>query len=248
MNCQKLCVAILVFSFTIAVGLASAATCSKATLNGVYGSLDAGVNAGQPEATLTQFTADGNGNLTGTLTNSTNGVITSGTLSGTYTVATNCIGNYTVTFTNGTKARGRFFMDNSNNGAQTIRTDSGLVKVGSILAEGAVTCGLAGKRQTFAINLIGTGIGVGPVASAGQMTLNGTGGITGNATFSQSGTIHTAALSGTYSANADCTGTAQVTLSGFSSSNYMFVVVSSGKEMLLIETDTNTVVSGTMQQ
>jgi hypothetical protein len=247
MNFQRLCSAVLVFATMIAVGSASA-TCTNATLIGVFGSLDAGFNAGQPEATLTQFTADGIGNLSGTLTNSTNGVITTGTFTGTYSVSKNCTGSYTVTFPNGKTASAKFVVDNAKKGSQMIRTDSGLTKAGFALAQGTVVCGLTGKKQTFALNLTGAGIGIGPIAGVGQVTLNGAGSVSGSATFSQNGTVHSASLSGTYTANSNCAGTAQITLSGFPTSNYNLVVVNSGKEMLVIETDSNTIVSGTMQQ
>lgn len=246
MNFQKLCFAV-VFATTIAVGSASAATCSKATLNGVYGSLDAGFDAGQAEATLTQFTADGKGNLTGTVY-STNGVFATGAITGTYSVSTNCTGSYKVTLPNGKTASGKLFADDSNKGAQMIRTDIGFVKPGFVLAQGTVTCGLTGKKQTFALNLFGTALSVGPVAGAGQVTLNGSGSVSGTATFSENGKLTTANVTGTYTEKSNCTGTAQIKLSGLPTSNYDFIVVNSGMEMLMLETDANTIVSGTMQQ
>ncbi len=139
-------------------------------------------------------------------------------------------------------------IDDANKGAQLIRTDSGLVKAGFALAQGTVTCGLTGKKQTFALNSTSSGIGVGPVAVVGQVTFNGAGSVSGSATFSENGTITAAPLSGSYTANSNCTGTAQITLKGFPTSNYSLVVVNSVKEMLLIETDNNAIVSGTMQK
>jgi hypothetical protein len=249
MNFQKLCFAVLVSATMIAASPAFAATCSNATFTGVYGSIDAGFDAGQPEATVTQFTADGKGKLSGTATNSKNGVITTGaTFTGTYSVSSACTGSYTVKFTNGKTSSGVFFADEANKGAQTIRTDHGFVKTGFIQAQGTVTCGLTGTKQTFALNLTGSALTIGAVAGAGQVTLNGSGGVSGKGTFSENGTVTSASLSGTYTENSNCTGTAQITLSGFPASNYSFVVVNSGKELLLIETDANTTVSGTMQQ
>jgi hypothetical protein len=248
MNFQRLCFAVLVFATTIAVGAASAASCSNATLNGVFGSLDAGVKAGEPEATVTQFTADGKGNLSGTLTNSTNGTVTTGTFAGTYSISKNCTGSVTVTFPNGSTASENIVLDNAKKGAQMIRTDSGLIKPGFALAQGAVTCGANGKKQTFAANLTGTINGTGPIAYVGQVILDGKGNVSGTLTLSLNGTIATAPITGTYTENANCTGTAQVTPSGFSTANFNLVVVNVGKEILLIETDTNTTISGTMQQ
>jgi len=247
MNFLKLCVAVVVFASMIVVGSASAASCSNATLKGVIGSLDAGFNAGQPEATLTQSTADGNGHLTGgTFTSSTNGSIATGTFTGTYSIAKNCTGSYTVTFTNNTTASGNFYIDDMKKGAQTIRTDSGFVKSGVILGQGAVACGLTGKKQTLAANLFGAINGVGAVAIAGQVILDGKGKVAGAETASLNGM--SASISGTYTENANCTGTAQITPQGFNTTNFNFVVVNGGKEILLIETDAGTTMSGTMQE
>lgn len=250
MNFLKLCIAVVVFASMIAVGSASAASCSNATLKGVIGSLDAGFNAGQPEATLTQSTADGNGHLTaGTFTSSSGGTIVTGTFAGTYSIAKNCIGSYTVTFQNNSTASGYFVLDGMNKGSQTIRTDSGYVKSGVILAQGAVACGLTGKKQTLAANLFGAINGVGAVAIVGQVILDGRGNISGNETASLNGTIAPpASISGTYTETANCTGSAKITPQGLNALNFNFVVVNGGKEILLIETDPGTTISGPMQQ
>lgn len=55
-------------------------------------------------------------------------------------------------------------------------------------------------------------------------------------------------ITGTYTEAADCTGTAQFIVSNFGTLSFNFVVVSAGKEILLLETKTGTVVGGTIQQ
>ncbi len=85
MNLQTLSLAVLVFATLFGTGNASA-SCSNATVLGVYGSLGAGFEGGAPSADVIQYTADGAGHLTGTGTNSTNGVIGTGTFTGTYSV------------------------------------------------------------------------------------------------------------------------------------------------------------------
>jgi hypothetical protein len=57
-----------------------------------------------------------------------------------------------------------------------------------------------------------------------------------------------APVTGSFSVAPDCTGTATITPKGESPLNFSFVVVECGKEMLAIETDANTVVSGTLQR
>jgi hypothetical protein len=122
------------------------------------------------------------------------------------------------------------------------------VNTGFALAEGAAVCGENGKKQTFAANLSGSVIGVGPVAYGEQVILDGKGNVSGNGTFSLDGAIYIVPITGTYTENADCTGSAQITPQGLSALNFNFVVVNAGKEILLVETDTGTIVSGNMQQ
>jgi len=55
-------------------------------------------------------------------------------------------------------------------------------------------------------------------------------------------------VTGSYTVDTDCTGTATITPEGQSALNFSFVVVDWGKEMLAIETDADTVVSGTLQR
>jgi hypothetical protein len=87
-----------------------------------------------------------------------------------------------------------------------------------------------------------------PTAAVGQIILDGKGNISGNETFSVDYTVFTVPITGTYTENADCTGTAQITPQGFSATNFATVVVNEGKELLLIETDTGTLVAGNAQE
>ena len=52
-------------------------------------------------------------------------------------------------------------------------------------------------------------------------------------------------VTGSYKVDRDCRGTATITPK--SEMHFSFVVVDCGKEMLAVETDTDTVVSGTLQ-
>ncbi len=240
MNFQKSCFATLVFATMIAVGPASA-TCSNATLNGVWGFIVG--------AAVGQFTADGKGNLTnGSQTVSQNGVIKTQTFTGTYSVSTNCTGHVTANITGGGTATANIVADDGNKGLQVIDTISGGVAAGFSLARGVVTCGFTGKKATFAANLIGKIPGKGPIAYVAQVILDANGNVSGTGTFDVNGTIVTAPFNGTYTESANCTGTARFTPSGFSTLNFHFVVVNAGKEILLLETDTNTVVGGYMLQ
>jgi hypothetical protein len=140
-------------------------------------------------------------------------------------------------------------LDNGAHGFQMIQIDSGTTQVGFGLAQGTVTCGLTGKKQTFATNFSGIFFPSGDAeAIVGGLILDGKGGIIGSETFSVFGAISEVGITGTYTQNADCTGTAQITPAGSSTTNFNTVMVNGGKEMLLIETDNNTLIAGTAQE
>jgi hypothetical protein len=239
MKTQTLRFGIAVFAIVIAVASISAA-CTNATVVGVWG-YEVGASVGQ-------FTADGLGNLTGSQTTSQHGVVQTQTYTGTYSVAANCRGSMTLQLTGGGTETVNFILDNGKKGAQVISTDSGSVASGIASAEGTVTCGLTGIKHTFATNLLGTITTTGPIAYVVQLVLNGSGGVSGGGTFDVNGTITSHTVTGTYTENANCTGTMQITPNGLGTMNFNFVVVNAGKEDLLIETDANTVVIGNMQQ
>jgi len=247
MNFLRISAIVMLFVAIIAVGSASA-SCSDATLKGVYGFIFSGLGGdGTPRAIVGQATADGKGTLSGTLTKSKDGTILILTFTGTYSIAKNCTGSLTTTDQDGETRHENLVFDNGNKSWQGIQTDSGRVISGFGLAEGAAVCGENGKKQTFAANLSGIVNGVGQVAYVEQVILDGKGNVSDNGTFSLAGTIYTVPITGTYTENADCTGSAQITPQGYSTLNFNFVVVNAGKEILLVETDTNTIVSGTMQ-
>ena len=80
------------------------------------------------------------------------------------------------------------------------------------------------------------------------MILSGTGKVSGSGAFDVNGTIVSATIKGTYTENSDCTGTIQMKLPRSITLNFNSVVANSGKEILLVETDANTIVAGSMQQ
>jgi len=236
MNFLRIGSAVVLFAVAIAV---PASACSDATMNGVFGYVVG--------AAVGQFTADGAGNITaGSQTASNNGVISTKTFTGTYSIATNCMGTLTINFTGGGKADANFVLDTGNKGAQIIDSDIGTVASGFSLARGTVTCGL-GPKRTFAANLLGKNT-VGHVAYVAQVILNGTGGVSGSGTFDVNGKITVDTITGTYTENSQCTGSLKIIPKGLSPLNFKFVVVGAGSEVLLIETDANTVVAGNMQQ
>jgi len=193
--------------------------------------------------------ADGQGNLTVSWTLSVNGTIFTGSSIGTYSISKNCTGTLTFIVEDLSPADFSIVLDDGANGFQMIQTDSGTTQVGFGIAQGTVTCGLTGKRQTFATNLSGILFpNSGVEAIVGGLILDGKGNVTGRETFSIFGAITQVPVTGTYTQNADCTGTAQLTPIGSATTNFNTVAVDGGKQLLLIETDNNTLVIGTAQQ
>jgi type VI protein secretion system component Hcp len=227
------------------------ATCSVASLNSVYGFINTGYETAptiHPSVSVGQITYDGKGNVSGAVTHSNGGTISTLTFTGTYSVSNDCTGSTVETQSDGNIIHNSFVIGR-NKGTQFIRTDPTQTRTGFSLAQGGAACGVTGVPETFAVNLIGSGTGANPVAYVGQATLDGEGNVFGSGTLSVDGAIISGPLSGTYTENAaNCTGTMQLTPFGGTPANFNFVVVSAGRELLMIETDSGTTVSGTAQE
>lgn len=237
MKVQKLCFAVALLATMLATG-ATCAACTNASVTGVWG-FQIGTAVGQ-------FTADGAGNITaGSTTINQNGTVITVTFTGTYSVATNCTGKLTLNITGDGTQTANFVLDNGNKGAQIILTTSGSVAEGPGAVQGTVTCGLTGTKSKFAALLLGKTT-AGPIAYVAQVTLDGNGNVSGSGTFDVNGTFVTGSITGTYTETASCNGTIQMTPKGFNTLNFAFVVVNAGKELLLVDTDSNASVAGYM--
>jgi hypothetical protein len=257
---KMLRIALTVVLASFALGPTAWATCSNASLSGIYGYLGGGTNTnGVPTATLGQLTFDSStGKFTGTLTVSTDGVIETGSVSGTYAVASNCTVTGTSTVEGG-KAHPFSAVVTSTGGVKEVDGHTGATTGGSVLAQGSPTCTNAGVKGSFGLEATGVFVTgapfTGPLALIGELVLSvnasGDGEISGHVAGSENGTILTFTkepVTGSYSVNKDCTGTFSITPEGKSALNFSFVIVNGGKEMLAIFTDADTVVSGTLQR
>lgn len=239
MNFFKISSAVVIFAAAVVVPAASA-SCSNANVTGTWG-YQIGVAVGQ-------FTADGLGNLTGSQTLNQSGTILAQTYTGTYAVKANCTGTMIINVTGGGTSHVSFVLDEGKKGAQVIDTDSGGTGEGIALAQGTVTCGFTGIRQTFAAELFGKITNTGGLAYVAQMLLDGNGNVSGTGTFNVAGTIVASSFTGTYTEDSSCNGTIQITPLKFNPLSFYFVVVNGGKEILLLDTDTNAQAAGNMQQ
>jgi hypothetical protein len=233
-------------SFALLLGLCfsvyASASCSNATLVGNYGFTITGVDAtGSLAATVGQLTADGKGNFTGVFTNSTAGVISSNVaLTGTYSVKTNCTATATITPSGGSATNFSLVVVSNGGQFELAETKAGSSQYGYALAQGKATCTNAGIKNTFGFRGGGyTAPSMAPNAWSGQVKLNGLGVVTGSESASLGGTIQSFLLTGTYSVNSNCTGTA--TFTGTNPFNTYFVIVNGGQAILQIDTDANAI-------
>lgn len=251
----KFCVAVLFVSMIANISQARAA-CSNASIKGTYGILSTGLDGSlQPASSLDQITVDGSGNLSGTSTKSLNGTIVTYTISGTYSISSNCTGTAVFNNQSGDIEHDNIFLNNANMssglyaGGFLIQTDSSHVQTSIAVAQGTATCTNLGVKHTYSFEATGLNLEKGQVAAAGRLTLNGTGSVSGTLTVSLDGSIGSSLTApGTYQINSDCTGTATITPKGLSPSNFALGVVNGGKEIMAVETDTNTIITGTFQE
>lgn len=90
-------------------------------------------------------------------------------------------------------------------------------------------------------------LGSGPIGCVGQVILDGKGNVSGTVTENSNGSVASASISGGYTVSANCLGTVSISSLAFGTLNFSFVLVNSGNELQMIETDSNTYISGTMQ-
>jgi hypothetical protein len=232
------------------IGLAGssalAATCSYLNLNGVFGYVH-----GRPGAlavvVVGQLTLDGQGNVkSASWTESENGFVTTGTTTGAYTISPSCSGTLTLENEDLGLSHFNIYLNLGNKMFQILQTDSGSNQPGFGQAEGTVTCGVPGKEQFLTTNLVGFVNGV-PAETVGAVTLDGKGNISGTETFTTNGVIETLSVTGTYTENSNCTGTWQITPTGGTPTHFNTVIVNSGNDLLLIQTDAGAVTAGNAQ-
>lgn len=247
---SRIVLVIVVFAALMAaVPTASAATCTNASINGVYGIISSGLNGSlQPATSINRVVVDGAGNATGWATKSIDGTIVTYTFTGTYQLAKNCTGTATWTNQDNDTEHDNIALNNGNKGGFLIQTDATHVQSSVAVQQGNVTCTNLGVKHSYSMDFTGIVTSVGQVAMGGQLALNGKGAVTGTATLSLNGSIVNAVpVTGTYAINSDCTGTAQITPQGLPAINLALLVVNGGKELMAVETDANTIVSGTLQ-
>ena len=225
------------------------ARCSDTTFAGAYGITFSGVDShGRMRAAVAQITADGKGKFAGEESESKGGVIHSDVpVTGTYAIKADCTGAG-VWMSAGKVRHYNLVLITGGSGAELVQTDTGFTESGLAEAQGKATCTDMGLHGAFGFHATGSFVGAGPAAFIGQFNLND-GNIAGSESGSVNGTIFSGVeLLGKYTINSDCTGTAMVTPAGQSAVNFDLVVVAGGSKVLAVETDTNTIVSGSLEK
>jgi hypothetical protein len=238
------------------IGSARGATCSNASLSGTYGFVHGGTDSGTPVIGLSQATFDPTtGTYTGEVTENTDGAVITESLAGTYAVAPNCTVTASVRVGSHPAINVSFVL--TPTGFLFLFQKPGATSSGFGVKQGSAACTNAGVEGSFGFQTTGAFLAgapaTGPVAFIGELKLtvdpSGAGVIRGHIAGSEDGTILTFAeepVSGSYTVGTDCRGTATITPKGQPEMNFSFVVVDCGNEMLVLETDADTVVSGTL--
>ncbi len=82
----------------------------------------------------------------------------------------------------------------------------------------------------------------------GRMVSDGNGNLTGTDTYSFDGSLVKRQYTGTYTINADCTGSLTITTSNGNSTHADLVIVGNGTEVELVQTDGGYILTGTLKQ
>jgi len=230
--------------------------CTNASYYGSYISqlqgtmLDAAGTSYQGYTALSKEVADGNGNVTGTYNYQMNAVAGTGTYTGTYSVSSACVVTETLHVTPGAAVA---FTENvtfelSATGDSTVgaTTSTGIIISGQsyrAAAQGAAKCSAASLASTYNFVTFGD-VNLAPAATAGQLTLDGNGNVSYSAGQNvEKKTNVSLTGSGTYTVNADCTGSMTIKRNDSFSDTFDFGVILGGG-LLMIEPDTTAVSFG----
>jgi hypothetical protein len=252
----RIALAIVLASFALS-SAASAATCSNASLSGTYGLLHGGTAVtGLPTRSMAQFTFDSStGTFTSLTTASHDGVITTESVPGTYAIASNCTGKGTWDLA---AMQANFSFVVTSTGFFLATEFPGATQEGFGVKQDSPSCTNAGVAGSFGFQATGALVAgspvTGPVAFIGELTMtvdpSGVGMISGRVSGSENGTPFTFGeepVTGSYTIDQDCRGTATITPEGRPEMHFKLLVVNGGNEMLAIETDAHTIVSGTLE-
>ena len=242
----------LMFFHSVEIRAQPGSGCNNSSLNGTYFYMLAGSLAinGQvaPYAELGKLIADGKGSVVGQSKASTSGSLASYTLNGTYSVQSNCAGTLTLIVNSSKTPESLTFqiVDGGISAVVAFSSSGGVIVGRAYRASGQ--CGTGSLAGSFGYLLSGVTSYAGSsymYSDAGQVVSTGQGQMTvASVANIGSGATQTSGT-GSYFIVNDCSGTAQVTNQN-GIANYDIAVVAGGN-VLFLETDSGTTVSGTAQ-
>jgi len=248
-KCSALLIVLLAASATIMAqpivgSLGSNQSCTNASFAGAYGyTLNGWVlssNGYLPFADSGSITPDGNGKFSGSSTFSLNGQPQSRTFTGTYTLNSDCRGAATFSDNLSQTINLNLLVAGNGQEIQLVQTDSATVISGGAQRQQA-NCSAETLSGWYGFAVTGwyydANGNLQAFTDSGKLIADGAGGLTLNDLVSQGGTTSSRNISGTYSLNSNCTGTASFT------SIHVNLTVVAG-EVQMIQTDANTVISG----
>jgi hypothetical protein len=227
--------------------------CTNAVFKGTYyflvnGSVIPG-NQVLPYGSLGKVVTDGQGGITGSAVTTVNGVSAAFTITGTYSIAQNCTGTTTLTATSSTTTPTTVtvnlqVVDNGQSAVFAFSTQ-GQVIAGrgyQVTSTGTPACTSASINGSYGYLFSGLLSGA-PYAEEGQVTSNGSGGLTANSVVNLNGSLTPVPANGSYTIGSDCSGTAQLT-NQFGTHHFSFAVVEDGQLALFSQTDAGAVIGG----
>jgi hypothetical protein len=111
-------------------------------------------------------------------------------------------------------------------------------------AQAKTSCTLKSIEGSDGYSVNGSNIGSGPLAAVGLVSSDGAGNLSATETDSINGTIVRRTITGSYTVNANCTGTVTFTDNFQQTTHLDFVAVKEADELQFIQTDSGTVTSG----
>ncbi len=211
-----------------AFGASAQGECSLATLKGAYGGFQQGTVVAQlpgfppaplPSARTVTVTYDGMGHFNFRFTENLNGVVSSGTGIGTYSVKVDCSYSDEFFFSDGTSARfaGSIGGAGLSQRVDSVSVDSWIVSSGTVKRVPKEGCSLGTLQGTFRGITQGTvlsnppGFPVPlptppyPAATIQAVTYDGAGKVSGHTTNNFGGVVFPGNPAGTYTVTPDCT-------------------------------------------
>jgi hypothetical protein len=213
------------------------------TLHGNYMSRGMGTRVVGPITAVGRIDYDGQGNFVNPTTVSVNGVISTATEIGTYTVNPDCTGSEVAT----DGAHYNFVITPDGSRFDWISTVPGRTVTGTAIRLTRrlddVLCPRGNETIRGSLMTQATGyiVGVGPISVVGLMTYDGKGGGVLVSTLSVNGAISEGTLTAAYTVNSDCTMTQTMS----NGTSYVGVVAPDGSSSDWMEIDPGTVISGT---